>query len=215
MEWSDQHFESTVISTEASEGEHSGETLRPSVVFICCLVHLGWQAVAHHLEFEQWVPFPLERVFGFFSNPENLPRIMPASSGTKLIVLNRMPAPPPPPGVTGDKAAGPSSTIVTSFRVFSLLPFRAQWIARITAFEWNQYFEDVQEKGPFKSWHHRHEFQAGTRAEVHGTLVRDVIEYEIGLGFLGAIANALFVRRQMERIFRERQRTLPKLLVEE
>jgi ligand-binding SRPBCC domain-containing protein len=166
----------------------------------------------HHLEFEQWVPFPLERVFGFFSNPENLPRIMPASSGTKLVVLNRMPAPPPPPGVTGDKAAGTGSTIVTSFQVFPFLPLRAKWVARITDFDWNHYFADVQEQGPFKSWHHRHEFLAETRGEIHGTIVRDVIDYEVGFGFLGAIANALFVRRQMERTFAERQKTLARLL---
>jgi len=166
----------------------------------------------YHLEFEQWVPFPLARVFGFFSDPENLPRIMPASSSTKLIVLNRIPAPPPPPGTPGDKAAGAGSTIVTSFRVFRFLPIRARWIARITDFEWNHYFADVQEQGPFKSWHHRHEFRAETRGEVDGTLVRDVIDYEIGFGFLGAIANALFVRGQMERTFAQRRQTLPKLL---
>jgi ligand-binding SRPBCC domain-containing protein len=171
--------------------------------------------VPQHLEFEQWVPFPLERVFGFFCNPENLPRIMPASSGTKLIVLNRMPSPPPPQGVTGDKAAGPGSTIVTSFRVFPLLPFRARWIARITDFQWNDYFADVQEKGPFKSWHHRHEFHAETRREVNGTLVCDAIDYEVGFSFIGTIANELFVRRQMEHTFRERQQTLPKLLAPE
>ena len=166
----------------------------------------------HHLEFEQWVPFPLERVFAFFSNPENLPRIMPASSGTKLIALNRMPAPAPPPGSAGDKAAGVGSTIATSFRVFPFLPLRAQWIARITEFEWNHYSADVQDRGPFKNWHHRHEFRAEARAGVVGTLVRDVIDYEVGFGFLGAIANALLVRRQMQSTFTQRHQTLPKLL---
>jgi len=166
----------------------------------------------HHLEFEQWAPFPLARVFGFFSDPENLLRIMPASSSTKLIVLNRMPAPPPPPGITGDKAAGAGSTIVTSFRVFRFLPIRARWIARITEFEWNHYFADVQEQGPFKSWHHRHEFRAETRGEADGTVVRDVIDYEVGSGFPGEIANALFVRHRMERTFAQRQQTLPDLL---
>ena len=29
----------------------------------------------HRLEFGQWIPFPIERVFAFFSNAENLPRI--------------------------------------------------------------------------------------------------------------------------------------------
>src|SRR5882724_3487767 len=116
-----------------------------------------------HLEFEQWVPFPIERVFAFFSNPENLPRIMPAASDTSLIALNRAPTPAPPSGTTGDQAAGVGSTILTSFRIFPSLAIRAYWIARITEFEWNHYFADVQDKGPFKSWHHRHEFKAETR----------------------------------------------------
>jgi ligand-binding SRPBCC domain-containing protein len=168
--------------------------------------------MSSHLEFEQWVPFPIERVFAFFSNPENVPRIMPASSSTKLIALNRKPAPPPPPGIPGDKAAGVGSTIVTSFRVFPFLPLRAQWIARITEFEWNHYFADVQDRGLFQSWHHRHEFRAETRGGVGGTLVRDLIDYEVGFGFLGRLANALLVRRQMLSTFAQRQQSLPKLL---
>jgi len=140
---------------------------------------------------------------------------MPASTATKLIALNRMPAPTPATGSVSDKAAGVGSTIVTSFRVFPFLPIRAQWIARITEFEWNHHFADVQDKGPFKTWHHRHEFAAETRAGVAGTLVRDVIDYEVGFGFAGAIANANFIRRQMENTFAERQKTLPTLLSQE
>jgi len=168
--------------------------------------------MASHLEFEQWVPFSVERVFGFFSNPENLPRIMPEASGTRLILLSRMPPPAAPPGVSSDKAAGVGSTIVTSFRGLPFLPFRARWIARITEFEWHRYFADVQDSGPFKTWHHRHEFAAETREGVSGTLVRDVIDYEVGLSWLGAIADALFVRRRMESTFAERQTSLPRLL---
>ena len=160
----------------------------------------------HHLEFEQWIPFPIERVFAFFSNPENLPRIMPAASATKLVALNRVDA--------GGKAAGVGSTIVTSFRVFPFLPIRAQWIARITEFEKNHYFADVQDKGPFKTWHHRHELREETMVGVAGTLVRDVIDYEVGFGFVGEIVNTLFVRRQMQSTFAERQKVLPKLLSE-
>ncbi len=162
----------------------------------------------NHLEFDQWVPFPLDRVFGFFSNPENLPRIMPKASATRLIQLNRV----PPPNRSSDKAAGVGSTLVTSFRVLPFLPIRAQWIARITEFEWDHHFADEQDKGPFKSWHHRHEFVSETRSSIEGTLVRDVIDYEVGFSFLGSIANAMFIRRQMERTFEERQVKLPKLL---
>lgn len=166
----------------------------------------------HRLEFEQWVPFPLEPVFAFFSNPQNLTRIMPAASGTKILGLKRVAPPSLPSGAGANSAAGVGSTIVTSFRVFPFLPVRAQWTARITQFEWNHSFADVQDKGPFKRWHHRHEFRAEPRDGIAGTLVRDVIEYEVGFGFLGAIADALFVRRQMVDTFVQRQDVLPKLL---
>lgn len=168
--------------------------------------------MASHLEFEQWVPVPVERVFAFFSNPENLPRVMPPASATKVIAINWVPPPPPPTGTANEKAAGVGTTIIMSFRVFPALPLRARWIARITEFEWNHHFADVQDKGPFKDWHHRHEFVAQASDEVTGTLVRDVIDYEVRFGFVGTIANALFVRRQMEGTFAERQQRLPQLL---
>jgi ligand-binding SRPBCC domain-containing protein len=171
--------------------------------------------MASHLEFEQWVPFPIEHVFAFFSNPENLPRVMPPASATKVIAINRVPPPPPATGTANDQAAGVGTTIVTSFRVFPALPFRARWIARITEFEWNHFFADVQEKGPFKDWHHRHDFLAQARDGVSGTLVRDVIDYEVGFGFPGAIANSLFVRRQMEGTFAGRRQRLPQLLAQQ
>jgi len=139
---------------------------------------------------------------------------MPAATATRLIVVNREPPPTPPPGVASEKAAGVGSTIVTSFRVVPFLPLRAHWIARITEFEWNHHFADVQDKGPFKSWHHRHEFAAEERDGISGTRLRDVIDYEVGFGFLGAIGNAILIRRQMEATFVERQNKLPLLLAE-
>ena len=166
----------------------------------------------HRLEFEQWVPFPLERVFAFFSNPENLPRIMPAASATRLIALKRVPPPEVSAGVSTEKAAGVGSSIFTSFHVFTFLPIRRRWVARITEFAWNRYFADVQDEGPFKRWHHRHEFASAVRDGRGGTLVRDVIEYEVGFGLAGTLANALFVRRQMENTFAQRQHLLPHLL---
>jgi hypothetical protein len=41
-----------------------------------------------------------------------------------------------------------------------------------------------------------------------GTLVRDVVEYEIGFGPLGALANSLFVERQLRSTFAHRQKAL-------
>jgi ligand-binding SRPBCC domain-containing protein len=173
----------------------------------------------HHLEFEQWIPFPLEIVFAFFSNPENLPRIMPAAAGTRLIRVDRIAPPPDPADATpaAHQAVGVGSVIVTSFHVFLLLPLRAQWISRITEFEWNHHFVDVQDKGPFKRWHHRHQFtrQARNSADgipVEGTLVSDFVDYEVGFGLLGNVLDQLFIARQMRNTFAHRQQVLPNLL---
>jgi ligand-binding SRPBCC domain-containing protein len=137
---------------------------------------------------------------------------MPAPTQTRLDQLHFVPPPPLPDSVASPHAAGVGTVIVTSFRLFPFLTLRAKWIARITEFEWNHHFADVQQKGPFKSWHHRHEFLPETRNSVSGTLVRDAIEYEVGSGALGVIANSLFIERQMRRTFAHRQRILSQLL---
>jgi ligand-binding SRPBCC domain-containing protein len=172
--------------------------------------------MAYQAQFEQWVPVPLEKVFRFFANPGNLPRIMPPEAGTELLRTNLV----PPPGTPADKAtitdlpplAGAGSEIVTAFRILPFLPFRARWIALITEFEWNHHFADVQKKGPFERFHHRHEFASQDRDGVSGTMVRDVIEYEVGFGFLGAVAQKLFVGRRLRQTFEYRQKALEKLM---
>jgi ligand-binding SRPBCC domain-containing protein len=126
--------------------------------------------------------------------------------------LHLVPPPPLPDSDASPRAVGVGSVIVTSFRLFPLLPARARWIARITEFEWNDYFADVQQEGPFKTWHHCHQFLPETRNGASGTLVRDVIEYEVGFGPLGALANVLFIERQMRGTFAQRQKVLPELL---
>ncbi len=163
--------------------------------------------------FADWVPFPVERVFLFFANPENLPRIMPPSTGTRIDALRLVPPRDSAPG-TMQNLAGEGSEIVTSFRVVPFLGVRAKWMARITEFQWNHHFADVQVKGPFRVWRHRHELQAETRDGIAGTTVSDKIECELGCGVIGATALKFILARQIASTFRYRQRVLPQLLAE-
>lgn len=168
----------------------------------------------HRLEFEQWVPFPIEQVFLFFADPRNLPRIMPPSTDTRIEQLSLVPPPPAPNAKSVNHAtthlAGIGSEIVTSFRT-GFLPIRQRWIASITEFEWNHHFADIQVEGPFQSWLHRHELTCEAREGVLGTRVRDRIEYEVGYGILGNFAQRL-VEREMNSTFAYRQRALEELL---
>ena len=162
-------------------------------------------------ESEQWLSQPVEKVFAFFADPYNLPRIMPSAMDAKLLKLNLV---SPETGsrsggfAEGSKVAGASSEMVLSFRLLPRLPFRGRWVAWITDCEINHFFADLQVKGPFKSWHHRHEFALQTRDGVPGTLIRDVVEYEVGFGVLGLLADRLFVRRQLRRTFAWRQQAV-------
>jgi ligand-binding SRPBCC domain-containing protein len=69
-------------------------------------------------------------------------------------------------------------------------------------------FRDRQTYGPFDMWIHTHRF------EEHGpnTLVTDFVEYDLPGGILGKLADDLFVRRELKRIFEIRHQKLGALL---
>jgi ligand-binding SRPBCC domain-containing protein len=152
-----------------------------------------------HFASEQWVPFPIEQVFAFFADPENLPRILPAWQKARIESANY--AAPPPNSKQKTFDAGPGSRMTISFRPFPHAPFRVSWIARISSFAWNESFCDEQEKGPFASWKHCHQLRAESQNGIAGTLITDRVEYALPLGTLGALADAVFVRRQLQATF--------------
>jgi ligand-binding SRPBCC domain-containing protein len=170
-----------------------------------------------NLTTSQWVPYPVELVFAFFANPGNLPHLAPKWQKARL-ESSRLIAPPPRP-VAPDPAlryqspaAGAGSELVVSFRTLHTLPIRLTWLARITEFAWNSHFCDEQLKGPFRSWKHRHGIIAETREGVNGTRIADEVEYSLPGGPLGSLADALFVRRQMEATFAYRLKQVEEIL---
>jgi ligand-binding SRPBCC domain-containing protein len=166
--------------------------------------------VPYHAQFEQWIPLPLERVFAFFGDPANLPRIMPAWMQVRIEKTSLVTPPDAPPG---KDFAGAGSSLLASYRALPFLPFRLCSEARIVGFGMNSFFEDLQGAGPFRSWHHRHEFLSDVRDGAAGTLVRDRIEYQIGFEPAGRLFNALFIAPQIRRTFADRQKAVERLLL--
>ena len=166
---------------------------------------------------EQWLPYPVEEVFAFFANPENLPRLMPSWQDARI--EQAIFAPPPPRPLSGGPGihaavAGPGSCVTLGFRPFPHSPFRLSWEAEISEFQWNHHFCDIQLRGPFVYWRHCHTvvsevgFDLAANA-VAGTILRDEVEYEVPFGTLGRFAHRLFLSRQLGRTFAYRQaRTL-------
>ena len=152
--------------------------------------------------FEQWIPVPLDRVFQFLSDPANLPRLMPPELAAEIRSIEG----------GSSASAGVGTQITLSVRLLPPLPLRASWVARIVEFEPGSHFTDVQVKGPFRYWRHRHGFESARRAEADGTLVRDDLEYDVGFGRLGDAVARWFVADRLRHTFQERQRRLEDLL---
>ena len=167
---------------------------------------------------EQWVNAELPRVFAFFSDPENLPKLMPPAMAVRLEKVDlKTPSDADLESVVGSGrkpgalVAGVGTLIFISFRLVPLLPFRGRWTAEIVEFEPLSYFLDLQRKGPMRFWRHRHVFREEVRNGQTGTVVRDEVEFSLPGGPLGRIID-LLVEPMMRRTFASRQRELERLL---
>lgn len=171
--------------------------------------------MSQRFEVEQWIAAPLPRVFAFFADPRNLPRILPATQGAKLLQLKlvtpRLPADATPPEV--EQMAGAGTEIVFKFRPIPHLPMHEKWTALITDFSLNEYFIDRQKQGPFRRWQHTHSFEARSVGGRNGTLVCDVVEYEVGFGVIGKILETLLFQRMLRTTFEYRRQAVERLLV--
>jgi ligand-binding SRPBCC domain-containing protein len=134
------------------------------------------------------LPQPREKVFDFFSDPENLNCLTPAWLDFKILT--------------------PASVAV---RRGTLLDYRLRlrgipihWRSEITVWEPPARFVDRQIKGPYSLWIHEHLFEESTG----GTLVADNVEYAVPGG---RFVQKWLVAPDLERIFAYRHQTLKKL----
>jgi ligand-binding SRPBCC domain-containing protein len=174
----------------------------------------------HTFQAEQWLPYSVEQVFAFFSNPENLPRLMPKWQKARIEEASFAPPPARPTSTLGFRfvgvVAGAGTKLTISFKPFPYSPFRIPWDAEITEFAWNDHFCDVQHRGPFAYWHHCHRLHAETRtvdgAPILGTLLTDEVNYELPLGALGEFGRRLLGERQFKSMFDYRHKRTAELL---
>lgn len=140
-----------------------------------------------------FIPRPRREVFPFFADAHNLERITPKFLSFEILT----------PGPIEMRAG----TLI-DYRL-GLYGVRFRWRTRIEEYAPPDYFVDVQLSGPYRQWHHRHEFEDVPG----GTLMRDTVDYEVGFGLAGALARRWFVRRSVERIFDYRNRRILEILL--
>jgi len=77
-------------------------------------------------------------------------------------------------------------------------PFPLRWLAEHTACCPPEYFEDVQLRGPFKHWRHRHQFIETPDGK---TILEDQLEYCLPGGWCGNWIARESVEKKIERMF--------------
>ncbi len=131
---------------------------------------------------------PLEAVWAFHDDIGALFKLTPPQFNARLI------GPPEP------MRQGTIFRIVTTRFGVSM-----QMNAEIVAYEPPRLFRDrqVRGNGPFRSWEHTHRFDPLSESR---TRLTDHVVYELPFGPLGRLADLLFVRRELDRMFAYRHK---------
>ena len=144
--------------------------------------------MAFQVHQEQLLSYPIEQVFRFFASPENLNLLTPPWANFSIL------SPQPIEMAVGT---------VIEYRI-RIRGVPVTWRSEITEWQPPFAFCDVQLRGPYRFWVHRHTFEE----RPDGTLVTDHVDYGV-LG--GALVNRLFVAGELKRIFGYRKTRLHEL----
>lgn len=139
---------------------------------------------------EQFVPAPPEKIFSFFQDAHNLEKITPP---TLNFHIERVSTPEVKQGTLID------------YRL-KIHGVPAVWKTEIDEWQPPYKFVDNQLRGPYRLWHHTHEF----RPFCGGTLLVDRVRYRLPMGYVGWLMGAKFVRQDVENIFAFRRKWISK-----
>jgi len=138
----------------------------------------------------QKAPISIEKAWEFFSSPENLEKLTPSEMNFQ---------------VTSGKPEKAYPGQIISYQVNVVKGVRLNWVTEITHVEKNKFFIDEQRFGPYTMWHHEHFFE---KIDEHSCWLIDKVSYKLPLGFLGAIAHPIFVKKQLTEIFEYRAKQI-------
>jgi ligand-binding SRPBCC domain-containing protein len=140
----------------------------------------------YRLEQKLILPITKTECWKFYSDPRNLGKITPPDMD--FTIQSELPA-----------AMHAGQIIMYGIKI--LPGVKLNWVTEITHVLENKYFVDEQRFGPYKFWHHQHLFK-----EVeNGMEIQDIVHYAIPFGILGRLANTVFIRSRLNKIFRYRK----------
>jgi ligand-binding SRPBCC domain-containing protein len=144
----------------------------------------------HQFYREQQLNCDIQTAWKFFSSANNLSEITPKDMN--FIVLTHF---------DNDEIY---EEMTIDYYVSPLFGIKMKWQTEIIQVDFQKSFTDFQKKGPYKLWHHHHEFIENE----NGVLMKDTVDYELPFGFLGEIAHSVLVKKKLENIFNYRYKVL-------
>jgi ligand-binding SRPBCC domain-containing protein len=142
---------------------------------------------------EQVLKISLNQAWDFFSSPKNLAVITPPEMDFNILTKLE------------DKEI--YEDMIIDYTVKPLWGIKMKWQTKIINVEKPYVFSDTQTKGPYSLWEHTHTF----KQVQEGVLMTDIINYALPMGFLGNIMHTLVVKKEIEKIFSHRRKTLEQL----
>jgi len=143
------------------------------------------------LQRETFIPTTLDNAWDFFTSPLNLAKITPPEMNF-VVTSNFKENTKVYPGM------------IITYKVSPLFSIKLNWMTEITQVNEKEYFIDEQRFGPYALWHHQHFFK-----EVDGGVeMKDIVNYAIGYGFIGRIANNLMVKKKLDEVFEYREKAI-------
>ena len=134
----------------------------------------------------QYLNSDIKSVWDFASSPKNLKKITP-----DYMLFN----------ITSDNQEKMYPGMIISYHVAPILGIKLNWVTEITHVVENKFFVDEQRVGPYALWHHQHFFEV----EEDQVKMTDIVTYKPPFGYIGRIANTLFIRKQIQAIFQYRK----------
>ena len=139
---------------------------------------------------QQKINTTIDEIWNFISSPANLKEITPDYMGFDITSKN----------LAEKMYAG----MIICYTVSPLLGIKTTWVTEITNIVEKKYFIDEQRVGPYSLWHHQHIIEP-----IHnGVLMTDIVSYKPPLGFIGAIANFLIIKKKLQEIFDYRTKAI-------
>ena len=143
----------------------------------------------YHFNARQELPIPLPKAWDFFSDPRRLQDLTPPW-------LNFH--------VTSPLPERMYAGMIISYQIRPLGNITMNWVTEITQVQEPVLFVDEQRFGPYKFWHHQHQFK-----EIAGGVeMTDLVHYALPYGLLGRLAHHFNVAARLREIFRFRQTQL-------